>query len=252
MPHTIVPYGEHVEQHCALTPPSSSSAERLGTVALLHGGYWRAQFTRELMEPMAVALSALGWHVVNIEYRRVDAGGGWPAPRDDATTAIADIAQKIAAGRLPGPLILLGHSVGGQLAMLAAHTLGTASVAGVLALAPVTDVVTTYRDGLGDNAADALLAQWPGREEEAAADASPLYALPIGVPMVIVHGEDDQRVPHSHTTAFASAAEAAGDAVRVVSPATLEHRTVIDPDGEQWTTVLAAIRELGGSPPCSS
>lgn len=252
MQHTIVPYGEHAEQHYALTPPSASSAERLGTVALLHGGYWRAQFTRELMEPMVAALSGLGWHVVNIEYRRVDAGGGWPAPRDDATTAIADIAQKVAAGCLPGPLILVGHSVGGQLALLAAHTLGAASVAGVIALAPVTDVVTTYRDGLGDNAADTLLAQSPGRAEEAAVEASPLHSLPIGVPIVIVHGEDDQRVPHSHTTAFASAAEAAGDAVRVVSPATLEHRTAIDPDGDQWATVIAAMRELGASPPRSS
>ncbi|WP_461473989.1 alpha/beta hydrolase [Microbacterium sp. HJ5] len=246
MPNGIVAYGGHPEQHFVLTPPASSAPETLGTVALLHGGYWRAEFTRTLMDPLASDLAGRGWHVVNIEYRRVGAGGGWPAPLVDAVTACQHLADMVRDGRLPGPLVLVGHSVGGQLALLAARSIGVDAVTGVVALAPVTDVVETLRAGLGDDAASPLLADLPGTREQAAVEASPLYSLPIGVPVVIVHGLDDRRVPHSHTDAFAAAAAAAGDRVRVVSPPSLEHRSAIDPAGEHWTTTVDALREWGG------
>lgn len=245
--HTVT-YGEHPQQHFVHTATQVDADDVLGTVVLLHGGYWRAGFTRALMEPMAVDLCARGWHVVNVEYRRVAAGGRWPASLVDVQRAVACVAELVRRGDLPGPLILLGHSAGGQLALMTAHATEVACLAGIVVLAPVTDVLETLRTGLGDGAAEDLLADvsdaW--ERERVAVAASPLNALPVGVPVVMIHGRDDVRVPHEHTVRYAAAARAAGDDVRVVSPPSLEHRAAIDPDGPYWMTTVGALRELRG------
>lgn len=240
----VVIYGDHPEQRFTVTAPDNPRPDGPGTVVLLHGGYWRASFTSSLMEPMSADLAAHGWHVANIEYRRVGAGGGWPAPLDDAVRACETISSWIQDGRLPGPAVLLGHSVGGQLALMAAQSLSHLSVAGVLAVAPVTDVLETLRAGLGEDAAVALLADVEDSPEEVAVKASPRYALPIGVPVVVVHGVDDARVPHAQTVAFVSAAREAGDEVRLLSFDELEHRSAIDPSTEKWPVIREALRTL--------
>lgn len=243
-----IDYGRHVEQHLEISLPPSVSTSATGTVALLHGGYWRSQFTSELMQPMAADLHHRGWAVANVEYRRVGAGGGWPAPLSDAVTACLHLADMVRSGRLPSPLVLLGHSVGGQLALLAARRLPRTSICGVLALAPVTDVLETWRTGLGENAADELFAEI-GARESVAADASPKNHLPLGVPITIIHGRDDARVPHAHSAEFAGLATAAGDRVRLLSPSALEHRAAIDPAHHHWPGVVAELESLAFSQP---
>ena len=49
----------------------------------LHGGFWREQYDRRGLRPLAVALRALGRVVVLPEYRRTGGRGGWPATFDD-------------------------------------------------------------------------------------------------------------------------------------------------------------------------
>jgi len=241
-------YGDHPEQHLVLSGPAIDPAPPLGTVALLHGGYWRGAFTRTLMDPMTDDLTARGWSVANIEYRRVDAGGGWPLPLTDTVAACRLLLDRIREGRLAGPLVLLGHSVGGQLALLAARELATPEIAGILALAPVTDVLETWRQGLGDDAATGLLAGIDDPEPVAIA-ASPVHRLPIGTRATLVHGLDDARVPHAHSVRFTAAARAEGDAIRLISPERLEHRAAIDPAGEHWPSVVDELVALHPAPP---
>src|SRR5437764_217178 len=38
---------------------------------LVHGGFWRARYTRLLMRPLARHLAARGWLTANVEYRRL-------------------------------------------------------------------------------------------------------------------------------------------------------------------------------------
>jgi acetyl esterase/lipase len=232
-------YGDHPEQH--LDVIGADDAAR-GTVVLLHGGYWRGALTSALMEPIARDLAGRGWTVVNVEYRRVDAGGGWPLPREDASAACRWVAEQVAAGGLTAPVVLIGHSVGGQLALLAAQA-APADVAGVIALAPVTDVLQTLRTGLGEDAAVAVLAG-AADPESTAVDASPLAHLPVGVPVVVIHGRDDVRVPIEHSLRFADAARRAGDDIRLHALDALEHRAAIDPSGGHWPLVLDALEQL--------
>ena len=137
-------------------------------VLLLHGGFWRAAFDRAHLGPLAAALAGENFVVCTAEFRRTgQPGGGWPGTFDDVAAAV-DVLPGLARSAVPGadadgwPVVLAGHSAGGHLALWAAgrHRLGPHSpwylaggprgvgVAGVVALAPVSDLAACYRDSL--------------------------------------------------------------------------------------------------------
>ncbi|MDO9396834.1 MAG: alpha/beta fold hydrolase, partial [Herbiconiux sp.] len=128
-------YGPHDDQWIEVARPAGRSR---GTVVLLHGGYWRAPFTAELMRPLVAPFLDRGWTAATIEYRRGSAG--WAALHDDLLAALALARSQSAPD---ARLALVGHSVGGQLALLGARA-GDA----VVALAPVTDLARGYREGI--------------------------------------------------------------------------------------------------------
>ena len=93
---------------------------------LVHGGCWRAQYGRDLEDRVAADLAARGLAVWNVEYRRLDCGGDWPAPLDDVVAAATALPQEID----PARVALAGHSAGGHLALLAANRVRRARRAG--------------------------------------------------------------------------------------------------------------------------
>ena len=94
-----------------------------------------------------------GWRVVIPEYRRIGSGGGWPATSDDVGAALAAVEEQDDGG---GPLVLVGHSAGGHLALV--HS---GAAAAVVALAPVTDLVRGYAEGIGSGAVSELMGVSP-------------------------------------------------------------------------------------------
>jgi acetyl esterase/lipase len=103
-------YGEDPSQWVDRYNPEGVSR---GTVVVIHGGFWKAAYGADLGVPLAVDLSARGWTALNVEYRRVGNGGGFPATFDDIHSAI-NLAER------EGPVVTLGHSAGGHLATWAA------------------------------------------------------------------------------------------------------------------------------------
>ena len=71
-------------------------------------------------------------------------------------------------------------------------------------------------------------------------DASPADLLPVGVPTVVVHPSDDQRVPPEMSRRFAELARAAGDTVEHFEPAG-DHFTVIDWTSDAWRATVELI-----------
>ena len=58
-------------------------------VVLIHGGFWRPQYDRTLMEPLARDVVARGWAAWNLDYRASGSGGGgWPATFEDVAAGI--------------------------------------------------------------------------------------------------------------------------------------------------------------------
>ncbi|MGW7574178.1 alpha/beta hydrolase family protein [Streptomyces sp. NPDC054765] len=193
-PDRTVAYGPHPDQIVDLYVPSAAGGPRAQVpggplVVLLHGGFWRAAYDRRHLSPLAADLAGRGLPVALAEYRRAGAGGGAPQTFEDVTAGIAAAVRAVPAG---GDPVLVGHSAGGHLALLAAARPGT-PVSRVLAVSPVADLARAHALGLSDGAVAELLGAGPGLAERIAA-ADPA-CHPPGVPVTILHGTDDPDVP---------------------------------------------------------
>jgi dipeptidyl aminopeptidase/acylaminoacyl peptidase len=207
--------------------------------------------------PLAAALAAVGFVVCTPEYRRTgQAGGGWPGTFDDVAAAV-DILPGLAAEATrglvdPGRILLAGHSAGGHLALWAAGRSRLPSgvswrltrplTASVVGLAAVCDLTSCFEQGLGDGAAGELMGGGPARYPGRYAAADPARVLPIGVPVQLVHGTADDRVPCEMSRDYAALAQAAGDDTACVMLPGSGHFDVIDPLSAAWPHVVAAFR----------
>ncbi len=202
-------YGEHPSQYAELTLPAGS--EPAPVVVIIHGGYWSASYGAELGRPLAADLARRGFAAVNVEYRRMGDGGGWPQTGADVAAAL-DALRTHATGLNLNHVVALGHSAGGQLAgWLAARRGGAVDLTGAVLQAGVLDLVRGSQEGLGAGAVDAYLGGGPEEKPEAYAQASPIALVPMGVPTVCVHGTADTLVPISQSQSFVDAARRAGD-----------------------------------------
>ena len=139
------------------------------------------------------------------------------------------------------------HSSGGHLALwLAARPRIPSGAAldspdplpfrGVVSLAGIADLAH-YHDmavpACGDTPSRLLGGEAPTRSPRTA-QASPAALLPLGVPQLLVTGEDDYAVPPSHGEHFAALAAAAGDeAHHHVIPAS-SHFEIVAPWSGPW------------------
>jgi acetyl esterase/lipase len=207
-------------------------------VVFIHGGFWRERFTAETIAPLAGACAQLGHLVWNLEYPRVGMrGGGWPGTAI-AVTAAVGAAVGEAAGR---PVVLVGHSAGGQLALLAA---ASHPVSLVVSLAGVSDLESGARQRIGEDAVVQLMGLGPDDDPDLYAAASPLRRLPVGVASVLIHGEADNRVPIAQSRDYADLARAAGDRCELHELPGGDHFELIDPGGRAWPIVVAQLEEL--------
>ncbi|MGQ0479921.1 MAG: alpha/beta hydrolase [Pseudonocardia sp.] len=250
-------YGSDPSQWAELhLPPGDAGA--LGVVVVLHGGFWRAAYGAELGTPLAVDLANNGVAAWNVEYRRVGNGGGWPATFEDVSAA----ADKLAALSIPAAarldrdrVVTLGHSAGGHLATwlagrpkLPAGAPGagpSVRVRGVVSQAGVLDLVAADAVDLGGGAAAALLGGSAGDQPGRYQLASPTALLPLGVPVVCVHGTADRNVPLAQSVRYVRAARLVGDPAELVELAGADHFAVIDPRTDAWRRCRdAALRLL--------
>lgn len=249
-------YGDDPAQVCDLILPAG---QQRGTVILVHGGYWQAGYDRSLEDAVAADLVADGYAVWNVDYRGVGAGGGNPATFDDIAAAV-DLLATVGpeAGVAIDRVAIVGHSAGGQLALWAAAraTLPEDVPGAGPALMPVAacsqagvnDLVTAQEQSLGGAAVASLLEIDPDQPvpAEVAAITSPAQMLPLGVPQLIVTGDQDVTVPPSQSEAYAAAAMAAGDDVRLEVVEGEEHFAHLDPGSRSWALVKAWVDEVVG------
>lgn len=253
MPRPIVRYGDHPSQHVEYWLPPVEQV--VGVAVVIHGGWWRARHGLHLMNRLCADLAGRGFLAWNLEYRRIDGdGGGWPQTLDDVADGIRALNQVPVS--LDGtPLVAIGHSAGGHLALLAA---AQDLVHAVIGLAPITDLARCYEEELGEGAVSPFMGTGPGQDPAGYRAASPLCRLPIGRPQLIVHGDADVRVPIEHSRAYVSAAKTQGDDIELMELAEVDHFHVIDPDEPGWQrtsqwleTRLESWRTPSGTDPTS-
>ncbi len=243
-PDLTLRYGDHPDQVVDLRLPAdpSGSADR-PLVVVVHGGFWRAEYDRTHTGPLAADLAARGFVVAQLEYRRTGApGGGWPGTFADVAAGLA-LLPALVAEALPGApraMVLLGHSAGGHLALWwATRVTPPGQVVRVVALAPVTDLVDTYRRDLDEGAAAALLGGSPEQVPHRYGYAQPTDP-PAGTVVTVLHGVQDVQVPVEMSRRWT----AGRPGVRYVELPDVEHFGLIDPKAPVWSRVLA---ELGAA-----
>jgi acetyl esterase/lipase len=224
-------YGPHRQNRADLHVPRDGDGPHPVAV-LVHGGYWRAFYGKVVMKPLAADLVRRGFATWNIEYRRIGRrqGGGYPATFDDVANAIDHLASLDDARLDMSDVTLIGHSAGGHLALWAASRNGGSEVkpTRVIAQAPITNLVTC-----GPPAHD-LMGGEPRELPDRYAECDPMQLLPVGKPLLLVHGADDATIPVERTREYAKAARAAGDEVGMIEPHPGGHRSHVDPRSPAW------------------
>jgi acetyl esterase/lipase len=189
----------------------------------------------------------------NVEYRRLGRFrhvGGWPETLEDVGAAIDHLAGLNGDGAALdlGRVATIGHSAGGHLALWAAGRPGlpagapgatpTVAVTQAVGQAPVSDLARAAELGLSRGVARRFLGGSPSSRPERYALASPRARLPLGVPVLLVHGERDDTVPAGMSRAFADAARAAGDRCDLAIFPDDGHFECIDPSTAAWRRVV--------------
>ena len=230
-------------------------------VVLIHGGFWRAAYNLSLMDGLAEDLARRGFVAWNIEYRRVgDVGGGWPNTLLDVGRATDYLRALEQTYHLDLQRVIpVGHSAGGHLVLwlCARHKLTSSSllpadatplpIKGAVSQAGAMDLEHVWRLHLGDDAALELLGGDPTTIPERYAAASPAAHLPLGVPQVLIHGTEDDRVPLIVSQVYAEKARAVGDAVNLIELPGADHFVLIDPTSDAWAKTVDEINRLSSS-----
>jgi acetyl esterase/lipase len=217
VPFETLRYGDHEDQVIDVRRAGGPA------VLVLHGGFWRAGFTKRNTDALATALALEGWTTANAEYRRLGPGS-YRELLDDVAAAAA----------LVQPAIAIGHSAGGHLALWLGAQGGTRAA---VALGGVCDLGDAAARGLGGDAVREFLGAAPADVPE----ADPAQLLPLGVPQLLVHGTEDDRVPIEHARAYA---RLAGDEARMLELEGADHFDPIDPRYAGWQAIPAAMRGL--------
>lgn len=239
-------------------PESDNPA--LPVVVLIHGGGWKDSLGLAYMENQARDLASFDVAVWNIEYRRVGSGGGWPTTVADVCGAVdhlvevsAQVGHRLDLRRV----VVSGHSAGGHLALWVAGRARLPSslpgsrpvvpVSGCVSLAGVADLL--HAEESGDKYVAGLLGGRSDTRRQRYRDASPVAHLPTGVPVVCVHGRDDEVVLPEQSEDYVRAARRAGDPARV-SLVPGGHDPWGDITGRVWhdtrDTMLAMARGIPG------
>lgn len=233
-------------------------------VVVIHGGSWQRGDKGDAPH-VSRALAGAGFVVADVQYRL--------APRHRFPDAVADV--KCLVGRLreraaglgadPNRIALLGRSAGGQIALVAAYSMGDARIRPScdVAESPVQAVVSLYAptdlawghdnpmvpDPIGGpGAIETYLGGPPLAEPDAYRLASPLTwrerRLP---PTLLIHGGTDRLVSAEHARRLATGLQAAGRPVETLIIPMADHGFDRRPGGlgEQLSRA-AILRFLAG------
>lgn len=196
-----------------------------GVVVLVPGGSWETADPTGL-RPLGPDLAAAGYAAVTITYGTKSTGDYFPRPLLDVTCAMA-----FAADQVPDvPVVVVGHSAGANLALLAGLHPDLAddtcpyphvAAAGVVGLAGPYDVEESR---IGSN----LFGVSQQSDPELWTDGTPATwaAERPDLPVLLVQGEADELLPMWFTDTMAQALEAGGHVVRVERVPDADHNDV--------------------------
>jgi acetyl esterase/lipase len=226
------------------------------TVIFIHGGGW-VQGTKEGSVLTALPYIAMGYSVVNVEYRLANVSLA-PAAIEDCRCALRWVVAHAKEYNLdPARLVVAGASAGGHLALTTGMIPTSAGfdrtcqgpaephVAAIVNFFGIADVADLL-DGPNKKPFPEswpYTVQWLGNQPnrgEIAKAASPLTYVRTGVPPTIsIHGDADPLVPYNHSVRLQEALQKVGVAHELITVPGGGHGN-FPPD--QWQRAYTAIQ----------
>ena len=229
-------YGNDALQYGLLWLPGTAVSPPYPLIVFVHGGCWLNAYDIRHSFPLSTALSQAGYAVWSLEYRRTgDVGGGWPGTYDDISAGLAYAENLESYGVDTRDIILIGHSAGGHLALLAGTTYTDASA--VIGLAAISNIVDYAR---GSNDCETATPQFMGGDYAELPDSYEL-ANPTGkIPHIntyLLQGTADEIVP---------LVQAQLEGTRRILLDDAGHMDWIHPGTKAFGLLLSIIQDLGG------
>ncbi|WP_296603481.1 alpha/beta hydrolase [Nocardioides sp.] len=208
---------------------------RAPMVVLVPGGSWQTADPTGLAG-LAAGLADRGVVAATAHIRAAEDDVTYPVPVEDVLCAVSGVATDARTrGFRPTRVVVLGHSSGAHLAALAVLAFDdydpdcsspVVEPDGLIGMSGPYDI--SRRSDL----ALALLGSEPDEDEATWQAANPVEraSLRPDVPVLLMHGEDDELVPVEFTTQFADALEAAGHPTTVDLVPDVDHLGIFAAD----------------------
>jgi pimeloyl-ACP methyl ester carboxylesterase len=224
-------------------------------------GGFRSDMTGSKAEALAAFGRGRGQRVVRFDYSGHGVSGG--AFEDGTISRWAEEAAAVVDRLAPGPVVLVGSSMGGWIGLLLARRLMAAGrggdLAGLVLIAPAPDFTEALMFAAFPPAIRAALER-DGRVELPSAYGTPTLVtraliedgrrnlllggpIPLPAPVRIVQGMADPDVPYAHAVRLAAVIEAPEVVTTLISDG--DHRLSRPAD---IARILAAVAELADGP----
>lgn len=227
-------------------------------VVLIHGGAWRMPLGAEIFNDLAEDIAARGMAVYNVEYRRVGAGGGWPATFHDVARAldhVTELNREHPEFTVDDELVV-GHSAGAQLATWAGtrHKRADDEVGSkpafrpkrAISLAGPLDMPQAVKDG--DDRIVAALGGTPEEQPDRYKMVDPIQNLDPEIPVAAVHGTADRVVFPHNSTRYVSALNAHGGHGRLLIFDGEDHGSIVKRGTDPYNQILDLVSEFADTP----
>ncbi|MHA2788689.1 alpha/beta hydrolase [Corynebacterium sp. S7] len=234
-------------------PPGQHDVASLPILVFFHGGAWMNTSGAEGVDRIARDLTARGFAVYNVEYRRVNSGGGWPATFTDAAAAIdyvSELPQQFPELNLDASIVA-GHSAGAQLAAWGATRNNTTGdqlggqpkfkPAEIISLSGPLDLSWAAENG--DTNIENAIGGTPAQYQERFDAIDPIKNMNPSIPVTAVHGDADDLVPKENSVHYVNALNAENGEGKLVLLPKQSHTSYLAADSPWYPKVLDLITE---------
>lgn len=251
-PDAVLRYADHPRGFAELRLPQGTGPFPLAVI--YHGGCWKTGIASEAyMAPLATRWQKQGIATLNVDYREVGDGGGWPGSFEDwaaSAKLIEDVTKRYPIDR--ARVTLVGHSAGGLPAVWLATASGENGPVGARAALRARAAIVL--DGPGDvgaeqpafdalcqfSAVEPFMGAGPQPTPERYAAISPASAPPQLASLLFVQA----RLP-APSAATRAALSAGGAALTIRENPGVSHFAIITPGNPVYIAnepaMLAAI-----------
>ena len=241
IPILKIQYGNHLDQYGELMGVSPGLTFPI--VVMIHGGFWKYSYERDLNYRMINYLIKQGIVVWNIEYRRiVKSHYSFGSIEEDIISAINHLKTIQSFLKIDIESIsIIGHSAGGYLAMRAAKVINKQGIRikNVISLAGILDLKIANELAIGNNALKEYF------NTEISAEIIKLYSPHENMPntnMMIVHGNKDITVPIIISDSFVKIAKKQKQKISYIKLKDKDHMDLTKPYFSFWNKIIKMIK----------